>query len=95
VGDDDGKVAEKKVIDVGGGAGGKAKDRGCGEEAGEERKYEEEAEFCRPAYKVVVEQGGPGVLRDDEKRDALKIPERTKRRAGDEVPGAPLQVRSG
>ncbi len=81
--DDDGEVAEERVVDLRGGASGEAQDGGGGEEAGKEGEEEVEAQLRGAADQIIVEEGAPGVFDDDADGDAEKVPEGTEGRTGD------------
>jgi hypothetical protein len=92
--DDDGEITQQRVVDPRCGTRGQPKQRGGGKQAGEESEDKEEAQFGSAPDQIVVEQGSPGVFYDDTEGDAFEVPERAQGKAGDEVPDAPLQLRS-
>ena len=90
MGDDEGKVFEQLDVEGGGAAGDEAEDAGGGDESGEESEEEVKAEFGGATQEVVGKEGLPCTFGDCGERDALKVPERVQRGAGDVVPDALL-----
>jgi hypothetical protein len=92
--DDDGEIAQQRVVDPRRRTRSKPKQRGRGKQTGKESKDEKEPQFGSPPDQIVIEQRAPGVFCDDTNRDAFEIPKGAQWKTGDKVPDSPLQQRS-
>lgn len=85
---------EKFVIDTGGRAGGKTKQRTGTEKRGEKGEEEVKAEFGCSAKEIIGKKILPGAGGNNPDGNPLQVPERMEGRAGDIVPD-PLLTRIG
>jgi hypothetical protein len=72
--DDNGEIAQQRVVDPRRRTRSKTKQRGRGKQTGKESEDEKETQFGSPPGQIVIEQRPPSVFCDDPNRDAFEIP---------------------